>query len=284
MREVWSIDLFHGSSPFDLKPLETEKEPALTADRVTDVEAGFVCDPFLVRRATEWFLFFEVWNLARSLGEVGLATSRDGLEWAYQGVVLREPFHLSYPHVFSWRGEYYMTPETLGAETVRLYRASSFPFEWTRDTDLLPGVWADPTPFRSEGSWWLLGCPAPEASDTLCLFFSDNLRGPWEPHPASPLVAGDPRLARPAGRVVRWQGRPIRLAQDCVPHYGSRVRAFCIEELTRSSYRESESSESPVLKGGWAFWNRRGMHHVDAMEIEEGRWVACVDGYRMEVG
>jgi hypothetical protein len=36
-------------------------------------------------------------------GEIGLATSEDGLKWDYKQVVLNEPFHLSYPYVFEWQ-------------------------------------------------------------------------------------------------------------------------------------------------------------------------------------
>jgi len=46
--------------------------------------------------------------------KIGMAKSRNGLAWQYQQSILREPFHLSYPHVFRWQGDYFMTPEALG--------------------------------------------------------------------------------------------------------------------------------------------------------------------------
>jgi hypothetical protein len=59
------------------------------------------------------FLFFEVMNDQGYKGEIAFATSADGLAWEYQGIVLAEPFSLSYPQVFRWRGEVYMV--TMGA-------------------------------------------------------------------------------------------------------------------------------------------------------------------------
>ena len=58
-------------------------------------------------------MFIEVKNAETRHGEIALARSSDGVAWRYDSVVLREPFHLSYPHVFKTGGRYYMTPETL---------------------------------------------------------------------------------------------------------------------------------------------------------------------------
>jgi hypothetical protein len=274
----WSIGIYAGGSPFRLSPPPGLRNPVLTRREVTDVDAGFVADPFLVRRGADWWMFFEVKNRQSGLGEIGLAQSADGLRWRYRRIVLREPFHLSYPYVFTWRGSWYMVPETLSPGAVRLYRARSFPLEWGLAGELVAGSLADPSLFRHAGAWWLLACATPSQHDTLRLFGASYLRGPWREHPASPLVTGDRRRARPAGRVVRWRGRPVRFAQDCHPRYGAGVRAFAITELSAARYREEEMPESPVLAAGERGWNARGMHHVDALRIGRGRWLAAVDG------
>ena len=94
-------------------------------------------------------------------GELAHAVSRDALCWDYRGIVLREPFHLSYPYVFRWRGQWYMTPETLDAGCIRLYRARRFPADWEHVAELLPGAGADPSPFRWAGCWWAWPYPWP---------------------------------------------------------------------------------------------------------------------------
>ena len=73
----------------------------------------------------------------------------------------------------------------------------------------------------------------------------------------------------------------IRFTQDCHPFYGTRVRAFEISELTTSGYREREVDRSPILSGGEQTWNRSGMHHLDP-HWTDGRWLACVDGWRSD--
>jgi hypothetical protein len=208
-----------------------------------------------------------------------LATSTDGLSWTYRKIVLSEPFHLSYPYVFAWEGDYYLIPETLGAGAVRLYRAISFPSRWSHLGDLVTGLCADPSTCYFAGRWWLFTCSTPTEHHTLRLHFADELRGPWQEHPKSPVVAGDARTARPAGRILVHNNRVIRYAQDCHKRYGEQVRAFEVCQLTPQDYAEKEHERSPVLSATGHGWNGKGMHHVDPHLMPEGDWLACVDGH-----
>jgi hypothetical protein len=75
----------------------------------------------------------------------------------------------------------------------------------------------------------------------------------------------------------------VRFAQDCVPLYGSRVRAFDILELNTTHYVEVENLASPVLQPNGAGWSALGMHHVDAHQQPNGSWLACVDGFSADI-
>src|ERR1051326_8374444 len=96
---MWSISIYRGNSPFRLEPSRT---PALSKDHITDIPAEFVADPFMLQHNRRWHMFFESITAKTKPGKLALATSNDGLTWSYQQVVLREPFHLSYPHVFKF--------------------------------------------------------------------------------------------------------------------------------------------------------------------------------------
>lgn len=279
---TWSIGIYAGESPFGLRAPEGVVNPVLTRRSVSDVPAEFVADPFMLRAGHEWLMFFEVLNAAQGRGEIGLASSADGLRWQYQQIVLAEPFHLSYPYVFEWEGAHYMIPETLGAGAVTLYRAERFPVCWARVGSLVEGGFADPSVFRFGGRWWLFACPEPYGHDALRLYTAPGLEGPWAEHPASPLVVGDARRARPAGRVLINDGCATRFAQDCVPDYGTQVRAFELTELSPGAYAERERPESPVLRPTGAGWNGGRMHHLDAHPAPGGGWLACVDGFSRE--
>lgn len=272
---MWSISIYRGPSPIALRPHPGVRHPALRGRDVHPTEAELVADPFVVRHGGGLTMFFEVRWRADRRGEIGYASSADGRRWRYRGIALREPFHLSYPCVFHWRGGWYMVPETLAAEHVRLYRATRFPIGWERVTDLVGGSFADPSIVRFAGRFWLFACSTPYRHDTLRLFHAAELAGPWREHPQSPLVEGDPARARPAGRPTPWSGGLLRFAQDCRASYGAAVRAFAITELDPRRFRETEIG--PILGAGAAPWHGRGMHHVDPLPVAGG-WLAAVDG------
>lgn len=281
----WSIGIYVGESPFALRSPEQVSNPVLTHENISDVTADSVADPFMLKRDGEWYMFFEVMNRETRKGEIGLATSTNGLRWTYRQRVLAEPFHLSYPYVFQWLNDYYMLPESYQATSIRLYKAVDFPTQWSFVGSLLRGEeFVDPSIFRIDSMWWLLAGlgTRPHRADVLRLFHATELLGPWVEHPVSPIIAGNPHIARPAGRVLVFDGRVYRFTQDCCPDYGTQVRAFEITELTTGSYCEQEVPDNPVLAGSGAGWNAFGMHHIDAHPRENGSWIACVDGYFRE--
>lgn len=276
-REKWSVGIYTGSTPFNFISPENINNPVLTAKDVTDITADFVADPFMVRESSKWFMFFEVKNAHTNQGDIGMAMSDDGLNWKYKQIVLDEPFHLSYPYVFKWKSEYYMIPECHQTYSVRLYKAIDFPSKWSFVRTLIHGdYYTDPSVFRYDSKWWIFAGTNPKKNDVLRLYYADDLMGPWTEHPQSPIIKGNAHIARPGGRVLIFNNRIVRYTQDDAPVYGSQVRMFEITELSTQRYKEKEVNESPLLKKGW---NAERMHHADPLQIDENKWIACVDGY-----
>jgi len=273
----WSIGIYAGISPLELAPIPSTPNPVLTAHDILDTQANFVADPFLLPVDDTWYLFFEVLNTATNQGDIGYATSNNGLNWNYQQIVLDEPYHLSYPYVFEWQGDYYMVPESSEVNSILLYRAVNFPTDWEFVATLLTGrAYVDPSPFYYNGSWWMY---AGGGLDTLYLFFADHLAGPWFEHPQSPVVTGDANIARPGGRVVQFDNRLLRITQDDAPTYGNQVRAFEVTLLSRTYYAEFEVPESPLLSATGYGWNGDGIHHLDPLLLPSGTWFAVADGF-----
>jgi hypothetical protein len=284
---TWSIGVYQGPSPLGFGPAAVA-QPVLTAESVTDVTASFVADPFWLRDPQagapgRWHMFFEVMNWKANKGEIGLATSDDGLHWRYEQIVLAEEFHLSYPHVLGAEDGVYMVPESFQDDSVRLYRARRFPYEWEHAETLLSGgYYVDSSLFLHGETWWLFTDSGEHTDDTLRLFFADRLHGPWREHPRSPVVSGDNSISRPAGRVLAMPERLVRFAQNCSVEYGADVRAIEITRLTRTEYEERPLPGPPLLGPRGHGWNAGGMHHIDAIQRGPGDWLAAVDGWRIE--
>ena len=277
----WSIAIYTGVSPFSLSAPDKHRSIVLSAKDVTDVLAEFVADPFMIPENGSWYMFFEVLNARTQKGEIGLATSDDGFNWTYKQIVMDESFHLSYPYVFKWNNTYYMIPESHQANSVRLYQAVDFPTKWSLVKILLDGSFGDSSVVHFQDKWWLF--TSSDKNDTLYLYYTDELIGEWIEHPMSPIIKENLQIARPGGRVIVFNGNVFRYAQDDKSIYGNQVRAFEITELTTTSYREQAVTENPIIKAGKSGWNSAGMHTVDPWQIDKEKWIACVDGYKLDI-
>jgi hypothetical protein len=274
----WSIGIYTGTSPIDIKPPERFKNPVLTAGDVQEIAAGFIADPFIIREGADWYLFFEVFNKRTRKGEIGYAISQDGFQWEFQRIILSENFHLSYPYVFKWENQFYMIPESFEANSVRLYKATEFPVKWEYQKTLLEIAAVDASVFFYSNQWWMF-TSNPARNNRLNLYYAEELYGPWLGHLQNPIISNNKHIARPGGRVTFFDGKIIRFAQDDWLIYGNKVRAFEVTGLTTTEYRERLIRKEPVISGTGRGWNRMGMHHIDPLQIGNDLWIAAVDGW-----
>jgi hypothetical protein len=264
---------------------DADRNPVLTAADVDDVDhVSFVADPFVVRAgsgpegdAGPYHCFFEVKRRDRhpvfglrdteSRFDIGHATSPDGRDWTYEGVVLpaTQAEH-TYPHVFRHDGDWWMIPSPAGStpDELRVYRATDFPDDWALvDTALRGAVRIDPTPFRYGGTWFLVH-QAPDY--TVRLRWSETLvGGDWVEHPASPLFD-------PSGNDIAPGGRPlVDAGAGTVDLFFRRgdpgiVEAWRVVAPSRENWSMHELPTSPVVAGSGeaGAWDERNVHHVDA--------------------
>jgi hypothetical protein len=274
-KNQWTIGIYTGSSPFQLSPAPNVVNPVLTAADVSDLNVDIVAHPFMIVTDSLYYMFFTAKDEKTDKGGIGMAESKDGINWKYKQIVIKEPFVLAYPYVFKWQNDYYMIPEAHTETSVRLYKAIEFPAKWKYEGDLLTGEqFFVPTVIRYKEMWWMF--IVRPGNETLRLFYADDLKGPWTEHPQSPIVKNDLNTARPAGRPFIIDGILYRLGMDCDPTYGSLVHAFKITDLSTKIYAE-KIIDIPLVKFSSKGWNAEAMHHVDAHQLAKNKWIAVVD-------
>jgi len=195
---------------------------------------------------------------------------------------IAEDVHLSYPHVFSYKGNCYCTPESYGKRGVYLYAFDTTREQWLRVAQLIANFAAvDPTLFEYNGRWWLFctnhddyDCP----NTKLYLWYASDLFGPWRPHPANPVKC-DVRSSRPAGRPFFFEGSLYRPAQDSsgrsAPHYGSGV---VINRVTSLNVFEYQEEPAAVVYPWHGLPYRRGIHTLSGLP---GEPLTVIDANRM---
>jgi hypothetical protein len=151
----------------------------------------FWADPFPVVSEGRQWIFFEEFPFRAPHGHISvLEIDAEGRVGPAQPV-LHLDYHLSYPFVFNFEGEWYMVAETLSRRSVELFRARRFPDEWEYVGPMLSDVGAvDPTIEEIDGRWWLfIGVQLPGTLDpsALQLYHGPSPLGPWTPHRYNPV-------------------------------------------------------------------------------------------------
>jgi hypothetical protein len=235
-------------------------------------------DPFILHHDGRHHVFFEHIRARETRGVISTFELGEDGQRSQPSVVLEHDTHLSYPHVFKHEDGVYMIPETEQRQSVELYRAERVPDRWVLDAVLLDGVRAvDATPFRHDGRWWMFVSVAERRESVnaqVSLYYSDSLQGPWLPHRANPVVR-DVRRARPAGRVIAWDGGLIRPGQDCTTRYGSGIVLSRIVELSPSAYAEQPFArfQPSRTRGAHCFDSDGTLAVLDVIRPTRPRWL-----------
>ena len=200
-------------------------------------------DPFVVCRDDRHYIFFEEMLFSERKGHIAaIEITRDG-PVGDPVKVLVKPYHLSYPFIFEYEGDYFMVPESIGNRTVELYKCTGFPDQWTFQTNLMHDCEAaDATLFEWEGKWWMFAnmqeIEGGSRWDELYLFYADSpFSTDWNPHPRNPIVS-DVKSSRPAGRIFVRDGHIFRPAQNSSHRYGYGFNLCEIIKLTETEYEE----------------------------------------------
>ena len=203
----------------------------------------FWADPFVISDNGKHYLFFEELPFATERGHLSCMEVFSDGSHTKPKIILKMPYHLSFPNVFSYESQYYMIPESGDAGSISLFRSSKFPYGWEHQHSLIEGIHAyDSTLLEHAGLWWLFACIAPEqgmsGNEELHIFYASSpLSQSWEPHQLNPIIS-DASCARPAGKFFEWKGDLYRPSQNCAGSYGAGLNINQIKTLSKQSYVE----------------------------------------------
>lgn len=224
------------------------------------------------------FLFAEEHRRGQA-GQIKVWSIQPGASLEELGELKIGNWHTSYPFVFQNDDDVFIIPETSaegwgkGNGEVALYRFVDFPLKVEKVATLLDGPYADSSIFHRDGLFYLFTF----REDEGLLFISDQLEGPYYPHPANP-ISTDPRHARSGGAIIpETAERPflLRPAQDCSITYGGDLTLMKIRTLSADIYEEEIWSERTVADR--YPWASSGAHHISQCHWQ-GKVVTAIDG------
>ena len=147
------------------------------------------------------------------------------------------PFHLSYPFVFEDNNKLYLIPESSRSNSIDLYECEEFPYKWSIKQTLIENFKGlDNTLYKKGDYFWLFTTLS--QTDELHLFYSKTLfTKDWIPHPSNPLFT-DVSKARMAGKIVNFDDRTYRFAQNGSKRYGYGMQLLEIKEISKTKFSE----------------------------------------------
>jgi len=271
-REQWQIEVgrFDGDMP----------RPGETTAVMRPPSSAFWADPFLLRRGPRMWVLFEELPFRTQRGHIS-AVEIDGAGRMLSApqVVLKEPWHLSYPFLWHEEGRVFMIPEGGRSRELSIYEAIGDGLQWERRATLISGCrLADATVARHEGRLWMFATCADDGvatmDDSLHIYFADRIEGPWVPHALNPVKI-DARSSRPAGSMWVADGVLHRVVQDCSSTYGGRIQCMRVTRLTEDEFdEECVPGWAPTLehKNPWHTFNSMNNLTVTDRLVRLPRW------------
>jgi hypothetical protein len=216
---------------------------AVDAAWLAPLTGGFVADPFPWLHDSGMHVFVEQYSYTTLRGHIAVTRWSEADGFGPLEPVIVNDHHMSYPFLFEYAGRLFMLPEESATGDLWAYECQAFPLQWTKYQIVLEAViCADATLLEHQGRWWLFytGVSGDASEDHLHICYSDSPFGPWTAHRLNPVSTGL-RGSRMAGSFFTTQdGRLIRPAQDGSQLYGGALVFYEVQDLTPTSYGETE--------------------------------------------
>jgi hypothetical protein len=261
-RVIFKLTKYQKKWEISFVPSSWKKAILWKSVKVKAPRGHFWADPFIYEHNGRTYCYVEDYVYKTDRAHISvLEVTDNGAEKI--GECIKEPFHLSFPFLFNYAGNLYMSPECSGSRQIRIYKCTGFPLEWKLESIAMDNVAAaDTMLFEHAGIWWMLTSIDESESNDYCselYLFSSNspIGAEWEPHPENPIRI-DSEGGRNAGLLFD-DGKIFRLAQrQGYDQYGQGLLMYEIIGLSKTIYSEKLFSEiNPYFKEGLL-----GVHHL----------------------
>jgi hypothetical protein len=195
----------------------------------------FFADPFISKNGKN--IYAEALKKKTGLGDiVSIAIESGKID-----KVLLTGSHYSYPQPIKIDSKEYLLPE-MASKYSQCFIPTADKSKYIKLEGLENERYVDATHFTNNGVHYIFASPSNESSDILLLFTGDHITGPYNPHPANPIVI-DPACARMAGNIINHNGKIYRLGQINTGSYGNGISIMEISEISKYNYKENKIKE-----------------------------------------
>jgi len=199
----------------------------------------FQADPFLLRLEDgKLSIFHEDFAFDDAYGKISLMETDDNFKLVSHKTLLDTKSHLSYPFIFTEENRIFIFPEAAHSGKLSCYEYNPVNQSLDFHRVIMDLPLLDSSILKHDGKYWLFGTlQGKDSHNKLYIFYSDNLFGPFTPHPENP-VKNSLNGARSAGNFVNVDGVYYRPSQNCKNQYGESITINKIIILNEKKYAE----------------------------------------------
>jgi hypothetical protein len=237
---------------------------------------SFYADPFLLTSKDEIFkILLEEYSFDEHYGKISLMTVDKRFKQKNYKVLLDTKSHLSYPFAISENNKTYIFPESRKNGKLSCYEYDPVSESVIFLKNILDLPLFDSTILKYHGKYWIFATLYENVSEyKLHVFFSDNLLGPYIPHPSNP-VKGGLNGTRSAGNFIEVDGMIYRPTQNCEEEYGKSITINKVTELNELNVVEELYMTICINKRNINNFGMHTIHTINAMDD-----LIVVDGIR----
>jgi len=232
----WSIGLCHGDIKEIIKSKKFDQKISWLPLSSYDY---FQADPFLLK--TNDFsinILFEHFPFDDYYGKISLMKLDSNFNLLDHKILLDTKSHLSYPFIYLEENKTYIFPEAAHSGKLSCYEYNPINDSISFLKDIIDLPLLDSTIIKYNEKYWLLGTLyGKDPHNKLYIYYSDNLLGPYTPHPENP-VKTSLNGTRPAGDFIKIDGTIFRPAQNCENQYGESITINKVNTLNEFKFEE----------------------------------------------
>ncbi len=190
-------------------------------------------DPFIIDKDRKSYLFFEAYDRFKAKGFIGYREITDKKVGKVKKAIVT-PYHMSFPYIFSCGDDVYMMPESYSSKKLTVYKAVEFPSKWKVEEVILNESVCDSVFLESGDKTYLLTSKISTADTELYAY--EKTSDGYMLVSDEPIVIGKD-VARNGGKIINYNGKLLRVSQDCKKGYGLALN-FSTIKIDKGIYSE----------------------------------------------
>jgi hypothetical protein len=234
----------------------------------------FYADPFILIPENEHIkILCEDFAYDDDYGKISLLTFDGNFRQVDHKVLLDTKSHLSFPFIFSENKKTYVFPEASESGKLSCYEYDPLNESLSFLKDIIDLPFRDSSILKYNDKYWIFGTIIKkDTEDTLHIFFSDNLFGPYVQHPSNPVKSGL-NGNRSAGKFIEVDNIIYRPSQNSKNVYGESITLNKVTKLDELSFKEEPYLTIRINKKNR---NNDGMQRIHSINIMDD--IIVVDG------